>query len=68
MRRGPRLDAPGTLHHIMVRGIERTSMLGDVVDEVDLLTRLAQRWRGPSRGWRRSRSDHLMLACPKRDG
>jgi len=23
MPRGPRLDAPGTLHHVMIRGIEK---------------------------------------------
>ena len=26
MPRGPRLDAPETLHHIMVRGIERRAL------------------------------------------
>jgi GH15 family glucan-1,4-alpha-glucosidase len=31
MPRGPRLDAPGTLHHVILRGIER----GDIVCEQD---------------------------------
>ena len=29
MPRGPRLDAPGVLHHVMVRGIERRPLFGD---------------------------------------
>ncbi len=27
MARGPRLDAPGTLHHVIVRGIERRKIV-----------------------------------------
>ena len=27
MPRGPRLDAPGTLHHVIVRGIERRKIV-----------------------------------------
>ncbi len=41
MPRGPRLDAPGTLHHIMVRGIERTTIFRDDTDRADFLARLA---------------------------
>ncbi len=41
MPRGPRLDAPGTLHHIMVRGIERRPLFRDDRDRRDLLDRLA---------------------------
>lgn len=41
MPRGPRLDAPGTLHHIMVRGIERRRIFLDDEDRDDFLTRLA---------------------------
>ena len=41
MPRGPRLDAPGTLHHIMVRGIERTTIFRDDADRADFLGRLA---------------------------
>jgi len=29
MPRGARLDAPGTLHHVMVRGIEKRSIVND---------------------------------------
>lgn len=41
MPRGPRLDAPGTLHHIMVRGIERTTIFRDDTDRAEFLARLA---------------------------
>ena len=37
----PRLDAPGTLHHVMVRGIERTSIFRDDTDRSDFVARLA---------------------------
>ena len=29
MPRGPRLDAPGTLHHVILRGIERRKIVND---------------------------------------
>ncbi len=41
MPRGPQLDAPGTLHHIMVRGIERTTIFRDDTDRAGFLMRLA---------------------------
>jgi putative transposase len=40
MPRGPRLDAPGILHHVMVRGIERTAIFVDDRDREDFLSRL----------------------------
>jgi putative transposase len=40
MARGPRLDAPGTLHHVMVRGIERRPIFEDHRDHEDFLRRL----------------------------
>ncbi len=40
MPRGPRLDAPGTLHHVMVRGIERRPIFRDDQDRADFLGRL----------------------------
>jgi hypothetical protein len=39
MPRDPRLDAPGPLHHVMVRGIERTAIFRDRRDRTDLLAR-----------------------------
>ncbi|MBI4651676.1 transposase [Candidatus Desantisbacteria bacterium] len=40
MPRGPRLDAPGTLHHVIARGIERKEIFKDKVDYQDFLQRL----------------------------
>jgi len=41
MPRQPRLDAPGALHHIMGRGIERTTIFRADQDREDFLRRLA---------------------------
>ena len=40
MPRGARLDALGTLHHIMVRGIEKRSIVSDERDWKDYLSRM----------------------------
>jgi len=40
MPRGPRLDAPGTLHHVIVRGIERRKIVDNDKDREDFVTRL----------------------------
>ena len=37
MPRQARLDAPGTLHHVMVRGIERTTLFRDDRDRADFV-------------------------------
>ena len=42
MPRGPRLDAPGTLHHVMIRGIERGSIFLDDADRSEFLTRVGR--------------------------
>jgi REP-associated tyrosine transposase len=42
MPRGPRLDAPGALHHVMARGIDRQPIFCDDDDREDLLQRLAK--------------------------
>jgi putative transposase len=36
MPRKARLDAPGTLHHVMVRGIERRRIVDDVADRKNI--------------------------------
>jgi hypothetical protein len=36
MPRGPRLDAPGTLHHVIVRGIERRKIVDNDKDRENL--------------------------------
>jgi putative transposase len=41
MPRKSRIDAPGALHHVMVRGIERRSIFLDQVDRDRFLERLA---------------------------
>lgn len=41
MPRQPRLDAPGTLHHVMGRGIERTKIFRTDADRTDFVNRLA---------------------------
>ena len=40
MPRGPRLDAPGTLHHLIVRGIERRKIVDSDKDREDFVTRV----------------------------
>jgi REP element-mobilizing transposase RayT len=42
MPRQPRQDAPGALHHVMLRGIERQPIFRDNRDRLDLLDRLAR--------------------------
>jgi REP element-mobilizing transposase RayT len=42
MRRQPRLDAPGALHHVTGRGIERTQIFTNDGDRADFLGRLAE--------------------------
>ena len=41
MPRGPRLDAPGVLHHVMARGISRQALFRDDADRNDFVHRLA---------------------------
>ena len=40
MPRGPRIDAPGAVHHVMIRGIERRRIFHDTEDYEDFLARL----------------------------
>lgn len=42
MPRGPRQDAPGCVHHVMVRGIEGCRIFLDNADRLDFLERLEQ--------------------------
>ena len=42
MPRGPRLDAPGILHQVTVRGLERRALFRDDRDRPDVLGRLAR--------------------------
>jgi len=40
MPRGPRLDAPGVLHHLMARGIMRQAIFRVGTDRIDFVARL----------------------------
>jgi hypothetical protein len=40
MPRGPRLDAPGTLHHVIIRGIERRQIVDDDEDRDGFVARM----------------------------
>ena len=42
MPRGARLDAPGSLHHVMIRGIERRTIVEDEKDRENFVSRLAK--------------------------
>jgi len=42
MPRRARLDAPGTLHHVIVRGIERRRIVNDVADRKNFVERLGE--------------------------
>ena len=42
MPRGPRLDSPGTLHHVMVRGIERGPIVIDEQDREDFVFQMGR--------------------------
>ena len=54
MPRGPRLDSPGTLHHIIIRGINRESIVRDDTDRaafVDRMGNLAASTSTPIYAW-----------------
>lgn len=42
MPRQARLDAPGTLHHVMIRGIEGAKIFHDDVDRENFLSRVSK--------------------------
>ena len=42
MPRRARLDAPGTLHHVIVRGIEKRRIVNDVADRKNFVKRMGQ--------------------------
>ena len=42
MPRQARLDAPGTLHHVIVRGIEKRKIVDDTTDRKDFVSRMGQ--------------------------
>jgi putative transposase len=46
MPRGARLDAPGTLHHVIIRGIERGAIFTDDEDRKEFLRRMGTLAKG----------------------
>ena len=42
MPRRARLDAPGTLHHVIVRGIEKRRIVNDVADRKNFVKRMGE--------------------------
>jgi putative transposase len=42
MPRGARLDAPGTLHHVMLRGIGRRNIIDDDIDRGNFVSRMGE--------------------------
>lgn len=42
MPRNARIDVPGALHHIIVRGIERRKIFNDDLDRINFLDRLGK--------------------------
>ncbi len=42
MPRGPRLDSPGTLHHVIVRGMERSPIVSDDYDRDDFVSQMGR--------------------------
>lgn len=42
MPRGARLDAPGTLHHVILRGIEKRDIVNDDTDRENFVTRMSR--------------------------
>jgi hypothetical protein len=40
MPRQARLDAPGTLHHVIIRGIEKRRIIDDKVDQENFVSRM----------------------------
>ena len=42
MPRRARLDAPGTLHHVILRGIEKRRIVNDVADRKNFVKRLGE--------------------------
>ena len=65
MPRQARLDSPGTLHHVMIRGIEKRRIVDDEMDRKDFVRRLgalAEETRTPIYAWAlMSNHAHLLL-------
>src|SRR5262245_31856167 len=66
MPRQARLDSPGTLHHVMVRGIEKRQIVDDETDRRDFVRRLgalAEETRTPIYAWALMSNHVHILLC-----
>ena len=54
MPRGARLDAPGTLHHVIVRGVEGRKIVDDNKDRQSFVSRMC---------WKKEGGSHLKNLC-----
>ena len=71
MPRQARLDAPGTLHHVMLRGIERRAIVTDDTNRHDFVRRLgslAMQSRTAVYGWALLTNHAHLLLCSGPDG
>ncbi len=71
MPRQARIDAPGALHHIICRGIERRNILKDNIDRNRFLERLGsvlQKTSTPCYGWALIPNHFHLLLNPIRAG
>ena len=71
MPRQARLDAPGTLHHVMLRGIERRAIVTDNADRHEFVSRLrasAMQSRTSVYGWALLTNHAHLLLCSGPDG
>jgi hypothetical protein len=59
MPRNARIDAPGALHHIIIRGIERKAIFKDRLDRRNFLNRLDRIVSETETGCYRPENDHL---------
>jgi hypothetical protein len=53
MPRQARIDAPGAVHHLIIRGIEKTAIFADDQDRENFIERLSA---APLSGWPTMRS------------
>lgn len=66
MPRQARLDSPGTLHHVMIRGIEKRRIVDDDTDRGDFVRRLgtlAEEIRTPIYAWALMTNHAHLLLC-----
>jgi putative transposase len=66
MPRQARLDSPGTLHHVMIRGIEKRRIVDDEHDRRDFVRRLgllALETKTPVYAWALMSNHAHLLVC-----